>query len=50
MSELSYTIDALAEMGASIEFHNRRDMGGEPIADIEVRAGELRGTTFNSQW
>jgi 3-phosphoshikimate 1-carboxyvinyltransferase len=33
----------LAEMGADIEFLDRRQDGGEEIADIRVRASALRG-------
>lgn len=33
----------LTEMGADITFLNERDAGGEPIADIRVRASQLRG-------
>jgi len=39
-------IDALQEMGAQIEYRNARVQAGEPVADLEVRYGELRGTTF----
>ena len=35
--------DTLREMGAKIELGPRRGLGGEPFADIEVRAGPLRG-------
>ena len=35
--------DSLREMGADIEFCEPRERGGEPIADIVVRAGGLRG-------
>ena len=35
--------DTLSEMGADIEFTNRRDDAGEPVADITVRASRLRG-------
>ena len=38
--------DALLEMGAQITFHNEREVAGEPVADIEVRYGELRAATF----
>ncbi|MGD9616888.1 MAG: 3-phosphoshikimate 1-carboxyvinyltransferase [Alphaproteobacteria bacterium] len=34
---------SLAEMGAEIAFENRREAGGEPVADLLVRAGELVG-------
>jgi 3-phosphoshikimate 1-carboxyvinyltransferase len=33
----------LAEMGADIVLENRREAGGEPVADLHVRAGTLRG-------
>ena len=32
---------SLAEMGADIAFENRREAGGEPVADLRVRAGGL---------
>ena len=35
--------ETLREMGAKIETGPRRELGGEPLADIEVRAGPLRG-------
>lgn len=36
----------LKEMGADIEFRNRRSEGGEPIADLVIRGtGPLRGIT-----
>ena len=33
----------LARMGALIEFDNRRDEGGEPVADVTVGGSALRG-------
>ena len=36
-------IATLREMGANIEMGPRREVGGEPLADIAVRAGPLRG-------
>jgi 3-phosphoshikimate 1-carboxyvinyltransferase len=33
----------LVEMGAEIEFLNPREEGGEPVADLRVRASSLRG-------
>ncbi len=33
----------LLEMGADIRFENRREEGGEPVADLVVRASELTG-------
>ena len=42
-------VDALLEMGANIQFLNQRDQAGEPVADLDVRFGELRGTHFGGQ-
>ncbi len=36
-------IDILRLMGADIEILNEREVGGEPVADIRVRAAELHG-------
>ncbi len=33
----------LEEMGADITLENRREAGGEPVADLKVRAGALKG-------
>ena len=33
----------LQEMGADIALENRREAGGEPVADLRVRAGQLKG-------
>ncbi|HEU0223221.1 MAG TPA: 3-phosphoshikimate 1-carboxyvinyltransferase, partial [Paracoccaceae bacterium] len=33
----------LAEMGADLTFENRREEGGEPVADLRVRYGPLKG-------
>jgi 3-phosphoshikimate 1-carboxyvinyltransferase len=38
-------IDTLLEMGANIEILNRREEAGEPVGDLRVRAGKLRGVT-----
>ncbi|MET0169674.1 MAG: 3-phosphoshikimate 1-carboxyvinyltransferase [Aliihoeflea sp.] len=38
-------IETLLEMGASIELMNRRDAGGEDVADLRVRHSELKGAT-----
>jgi 3-phosphoshikimate 1-carboxyvinyltransferase len=35
--------DTLLEMGADIAFENRREVGGEPVADLHVKGGELKG-------
>ena len=34
---------SLREMGAEIEFRQRPEQGGEPVADMAVRAGGLKG-------
>ena len=36
-------IDILKLMGADIELRNLRDAGGEPVADLRVRASALKG-------
>jgi 3-phosphoshikimate 1-carboxyvinyltransferase len=36
-------LDLLRLMGADIRIHPRKDSGGEPIADLEVRASALKG-------
>ncbi|MFD2171114.1 3-phosphoshikimate 1-carboxyvinyltransferase [Tumebacillus lipolyticus] len=38
-------LEVLREMGANIELSNERLSGGEPIADLRVQAGALRGIT-----
>ena len=35
--------DTLAEMGADITYANRRVEAGEPVADLAIRAGALKG-------
>ena len=35
----------LMEMGGDIEIMNQRDEGGEPVADLRVRASRLKGVT-----
>lgn len=37
-------LDALWAMGAQVEVLDQRMAGGEPVGDLRVRAGELRGT------
>ncbi|MCZ6829225.1 MAG: 3-phosphoshikimate 1-carboxyvinyltransferase [Gammaproteobacteria bacterium] len=39
-------INILREMGADIEILEPREAGGEPVADIQVRAAPLRGITI----
>lgn len=36
-------LDILGAMGADIERHNPRTVGGEPVADLRVRSARLRG-------
>jgi 3-phosphoshikimate 1-carboxyvinyltransferase len=36
-------LHTLKEMGASIEEIDRREQGGEPVVDLQVRASQLRG-------
>jgi 3-phosphoshikimate 1-carboxyvinyltransferase len=36
-------IHILQQMGADIRLHNQREVGGEPVADIQVRASRLHG-------
>jgi len=38
-------IDALIAMGADIAVMNERSLGGEPVADLRVRATQLKGVT-----
>lgn len=38
-------IDSLGEMGADITIENRRNVGGEEVGDVRVKASELRGIT-----
>lgn len=40
-------IDVLRRMGASIDLTNRRDVSGEPVADVLVRGSSLHGTTID---
>lgn len=35
--------DTLTEMGARLSFDNIRETGGEPVADLQVKYGPLRG-------
>lgn len=41
-------INILCAMGADIEIGNRREVGGEPVADLRVRAAPLRGIRIPS--
>ncbi|MCB0219876.1 MAG: 3-phosphoshikimate 1-carboxyvinyltransferase, partial [Chrysiogenetes bacterium] len=39
-------IEALQSMGAKIELENPRELGGEPVADLRVAPGALKGATI----
>ena len=41
--------ETLAEMGADIAFTNRRIEGGEPVADLVIRAGALKAVTVPAE-
>lgn len=36
-------LDVLLEMGANITFENKREIAGEPVADLRVRSSALKG-------
>ena len=36
-------LECLAEMGADLELTNRRELDGEPVADLRLRSGPLQG-------
>lgn len=38
----------LRRMGAAVELHNMRQLGAEPVADIEVRSSELQGVEIDA--
>jgi 3-phosphoshikimate 1-carboxyvinyltransferase len=42
-------LDVLREMGAEIVVQNAREQGGEPVADVTVRASELSGVEVSGQ-
>jgi 3-phosphoshikimate 1-carboxyvinyltransferase len=39
-------LDVLGRMGARVTVFNRREQGGEPVADLEVHSAELVATTI----
>lgn len=43
-------VDVLRLMGADIEFTNQRDVGGEPVADIEVKYVALQGIEIDPSY
>ena len=42
-------LDCLREMGADIALENEREEGGEPVADLRVRAGTLTGADIPAE-
>jgi 3-phosphoshikimate 1-carboxyvinyltransferase len=45
----SGVIDVLRRMGVAIEFINPREEAGEPVADIRVRGGKLKGVDIGPE-
>lgn len=43
-------INILRMMGASIEYENQQEIGGEPVADIVVKASTLKGINIPEKW
>ena len=41
--------DALIAMGADISFENRREQGGEPLADLVIKASDLQGIDLSGE-
>ena len=42
-------LDCLREMGADVTLLNRREAGGEPVADLRARAGTLTGADIPAE-
>jgi 3-phosphoshikimate 1-carboxyvinyltransferase len=42
-------VDVLERMGANIAVFNRRSVGGEPVADLEVRSAQLTATRIGAE-
>lgn len=42
-------MDVLREMGAHVEVFNQRLAGGEPVAEMRCRAGDLRGVSVSGE-
>lgn len=40
----------LKKMGATIEYENQKEVGGEPVADIVVSGGALEGINIPGEW
>jgi len=43
-------LDALIQMGATIRLENQREINGEPIADMAIKASDLRGISIGGDW
>jgi 3-phosphoshikimate 1-carboxyvinyltransferase len=43
-------LEILNRMGADIRVLNRREQGGEPVADLVVRSSRLHGMAIGSEW
>ena len=43
----SGVVDVLNAMGAAVEITNRREVSGEPVADVTVRGSQLYGTRID---
>jgi len=43
-------IDALQAMRAAVTIDHCRDLGQEPVADVNIRASELHGITISGDW
>ena len=41
-------VEILRQMGADVDILNRREFGGEPVADIRIFGGELRGVEIGA--
>jgi len=43
-------LDALIQMGAAIRLENRREINGEPIADVSITTSDLRSISIGGDW
>ena len=42
-------LEVMNRMGADIQLLNRRDVAGEPVADIRVKSASLKGTRIGPE-
>ena len=42
-------LEALARMGANVDISNRREQGGEPLGDLNVRYSDLNGVEIDGE-